>query len=80
MGILKSWLILRVLPFETVKKSTHLYQEFANSHYVPVAKSYIDQVYISINDDTRDGTALIHMEIDQTFLSTEACPSSTVMV
>ena len=44
--------ILRVVPFEVSRRSHHSHQEFANLHYVPVAKSFIDQVHISIKGDT----------------------------
>ena len=46
--------ILRVVPFETLKERHHLRQEFVKVHYVPVAKSFIDQVHISIKGDTGD--------------------------
>lgn len=44
--------ILRVVPFEVSRRSHHSHQEFVNLHYVPVAKSFIDQVHISIKGDT----------------------------
>ena len=44
--------ILRVVPFEISKRSHHSHQEFVNLHYVPVAKSFIDQVHVSIKGDT----------------------------
>ena len=44
--------ILRVLPFESKRENNHLHQEFVNVHYAPVAKSFIDQVHISIKGDT----------------------------
>ena len=44
--------VLRVVPFQQTKSETHSHQEFLNLHYVPVAKSYIDQVHISIKGDT----------------------------
>ena len=34
------------------QSETHSHQEFLNLHYVPVAKSFIDQVHISIKGDT----------------------------
>ena len=43
---------LRVLQFESKRENNHLHQEFVNVHYVPVAKSFIDQVHISIKGDT----------------------------
>ena len=51
--------ILRVLPFESKRKNNHLHQEFFNVHYVPVAKSFIDQVHISIKDDTGENVPFI---------------------
>ena len=44
--------ILRVVPFENSKRSQQSHKEFVNMHYVPVGKSYIDQVHISIKGDT----------------------------
>lgn len=44
--------ILRVIPFKTIKDAHHVHQEFLNLHYVPVAKSFIDQVHVSIKGDT----------------------------
>lgn len=44
--------ILRVVPFANTTGEIHFHQEFLNLHYVPVAKSFIDQVYISIKGDT----------------------------
>ncbi|MEW8546517.1 MAG: hypothetical protein AB2693_23630, partial [Candidatus Thiodiazotropha sp.] len=44
--------ILRVVPFEPSKRSQQSHTEFVNMHYVPVAKSYIDQVHVSIKGDT----------------------------
>ena len=35
--------ILRVIPFKYIQGEIHFHQEFLNLHYVPVAKSYIDQ-------------------------------------
>ena len=51
--------ILRVVPFETSKEKHHLHQEFVNVHYIPVAKSFIDQVHISIKGDTGDNVPFI---------------------
>ncbi|MEW8546192.1 MAG: hypothetical protein AB2693_21955, partial [Candidatus Thiodiazotropha sp.] len=51
--------ILRVVPFETSKRSHHTHQEFVNLHYVPVARSFIDQVHISIKGDTGDDIPFI---------------------
>ena len=44
--------ILRVIPFKYMQEEIHFHQEFLNLHYVPVAKSYIDQVQKSIKGDT----------------------------
>ena len=44
--------ILRVVPFQRTKDNVHFHQEFVNLHYVPVAKSFIDQVNVSIKGDT----------------------------
>ena len=49
--------ILRVLPFE--RENNHLHQEFVNVHYVRVAKSFIDQVHISIKCDTGENVPFI---------------------
>ena len=40
--------ILRVVPFIPVTEFVHVHKEFKNLHYVPVSKSAIDQVHISI--------------------------------
>ena len=45
-------LVLRVLPFQQTKSAIHSHKEFLKLHYVPVAKSFIDQVHISIKGDT----------------------------
>ena len=50
--------ILRVLAFESTRKTNHLHQEFVNVHYMPVAKSFIDQVH-SISCDTGDSVSFI---------------------
>ena len=55
--------ILRVLPFESKRENNHLHQEFVNVHYVPVAKSFIDQVHI-IKGDTGEN-------VSETTFSTE---------
>ena len=44
--------ILRVVPFNTVTELVHVHKEFKNLQYVPVFKSVIDQVYISIKLET----------------------------
>lgn len=43
--------ILRVVPFQSSKHSRQSHKEFVNVHYVPVSKSYIHQVRISIKGD-----------------------------
>ena len=43
--------ILRVISFKHSPSITHPQQEFVNLHYVPVAKSYIDQIHIEIKDE-----------------------------
>ena len=43
--------ILKVVPFETSTDQHHLHHEFVNVHYVSVAKSFIDQVHISIKGE-----------------------------
>ena len=50
--------VLRVVPFETLKERHRLHQEFVNVHYVPVAKSFINQVH-SIKGDTGDNVPFI---------------------
>ena len=37
--------------YKQSKSSTQSHQEFVNLHYVPLAKSYIDQVHIDIKDE-----------------------------
>ena len=44
--------ILRVVPFNPVTELVHVHKEFKNLHYVPVSKSVIDQVHISIKTET----------------------------
>ena len=44
--------ILRVVPFNPMTKSFLVHKEFKNLHYVPVSKSVIDQVHISIKTKT----------------------------
>ena len=44
--------ILRVVPFQRTKYYLHFHQEFVNLHCIPVAKSFIDQVNVSIKGDT----------------------------
>ena len=51
--------ILRVIPFKQLQEEIHFHQEFLNLHYVPVAKSYIDQVHISIKGDTGEDIPFI---------------------
>ena len=42
--------ILRIVSYKQSKSSTQLHQEFVKLHYVPLAKSCIDQVHINIKD------------------------------
>ena len=51
--------ILRVLPFESKRENNQLHQKFVNIHYVPVAKSFIYQVHISIKGDTGENVPFI---------------------
>ena len=51
--------ILRVLSFERKRETNHSHQEFVNVHYVPVAKSFIDEVHISIKGDTVENVPFI---------------------
>ena len=44
--------ILRVVPFNPVTELVHVHKEFKNLQYVPVSKSVIDQVHISIKTET----------------------------
>ena len=44
--------ILRVVPLNLVTELVHVHKEFKNLHYVPVFKSVIDQVHISIKTET----------------------------
>ena len=43
--------ILRIVSYKQSKSNTQSHQEFVNLHYVPLAKSYIDQVHIDIKDE-----------------------------
>ena len=40
--------IPRIVSYKQSKFSSQSHQEFVNFHYVPLAKSYIDQVHIDI--------------------------------
>ena len=51
--------ILRVWPFESKRENNHLHQEFVNVHYIPVAKSLIGQVHISIKGDKGENVPFI---------------------
>ena len=42
--------IRRIVSCKQSNSSTQSHQEFVNLHYVPLAKSYIDQVHIDIKD------------------------------
>ena len=44
-------LILRIVSYKQSQSSTQLHQEFVKLHYVPLAKSCIDQVHINIKDE-----------------------------
>lgn len=48
--------ILRVIPYEQ-STSIHVHKEFLNLHYVPLAKSYFDDISINIRGDTGE---LVH--------------------
>lgn len=50
--------ILRVVPFSR-HSTLNFHQEFLNLHYVPVAKSFIDQIHISIKGETGDNIPFI---------------------
>ena len=43
--------ILRIVSYKQSRSSTQSHQEFVNLHCIPLAKSYIDQVYIDIKDE-----------------------------
>ena len=51
--------MLRVIPFKYMQEEILFNQEFLNLHYVPVAKSYIDQVHISIKGGTGEDIPFI---------------------
>ena len=42
--------LLRIVSYKQSKSSTQSHQKFVNLHCVPLAKSYIDQVYVDIKD------------------------------
>ena len=44
--------ILGFVPFNPVTELVHVHKEFKNLHYVPVSKSVIDQIHISIKTET----------------------------
>ena len=47
--------LLRVVPFETRTKAgtnPHLHMEFLNLHYIPVSKSFFDEITVNIKGDT----------------------------
>lgn len=46
--------ILRVVPFNRRGDDLHLHVEFLNLHYVPVSRSYFDEIEINIRGDTGD--------------------------
>ena len=43
--------ILRIVSYKQSQSSTKLHQGFVKLHYVPMAKSCIDQVHINIKDE-----------------------------
>ena len=51
--------ILRILPFEPNQTLTNFHMEFRNLHYVPVAKSFIDQIHISIKGDNGEDVPFV---------------------
>ena len=51
--------ILRIVSYKQSKSSTKSHQEFVNLHYVPLAKSYIDQVHIDIKDEIGRSVPLV---------------------
>ena len=51
--------ILRVVPFNPVTEFVHVHKEFKNLHYVPVSKSFIDQVHISIKTETESNVLFV---------------------
>lgn len=51
--------ILRVIPFEPQDNNINFHKEFLNLHYVPLGKSYIDQVYITIKGDTGEDISFV---------------------
>ena len=51
--------IQRVIPFKYMQEEVHFHKEFLNLHYVPVSKSYSDQVHISMKGDTVDDIPFI---------------------
>lgn len=54
--------ILRVLPFKmnAFAVQQHSHKEFQNLHYVPVAKSYFDQILINITGNTGENIQFSH--------------------
>ena len=51
--------ILRVIRYEAKKDTNHIHKEFVNLHYLPVAKSFIDQVQVTIKGDTGNDVPFI---------------------
>ena len=51
--------ILRILPFEPNQTLINFHMEFHNLHCVPVAKSSIDQVHISIKGDNGEDVPFV---------------------
>ena len=60
-----------MLPFESKRETNQLHKEFVNVHYIPVAKSFIVQVHISIKGDTGENVPFISWKVSETTFSTE---------
>ena len=43
--------LLKIVSYKQSKSNTQSHQELVKLHYAPLAKSYIDQVYIDIKDE-----------------------------
>ena len=51
--------ILRILPFEPNQTLTNFHMEFRNLHYVPVVKSFIVQIHISLKGDNGEDVPFV---------------------
>ena len=51
--------ILRVVPFNPVTELVHVHKDFKKLHNVPVSKSAIDQVHISMKTETRSNVPFV---------------------